>query len=87
MILYNLFYLNIELRNKYILSEISPKIAKATDNQWLLSGWQDCFSPTTPKLNPKAPADRTTARTCHEQKKPDYCRAFLSGWQDFLPLL
>src|SRR5690606_26465548 len=47
-----------------------------------LSGWQDCFSPTTPKLNPKAPADRTTARTCHEQKKPDYCRAFLSGWQD-----
>src|SRR5690606_2471379 len=35
-----------------------------------------------PKLIPKAPADRTTARTCQEQKKPDYCRAFLSGWQD-----
>src|SRR5690606_11963115 len=47
-----------------------------------LSGWQDCFSPTTPKLNPKAPADRTTARTCQEQKKPDYCRAFLSAWLD-----
>ena len=41
MILYNLFYLNIELRNKHILSEISPKIAKATDYQWFLSGWQD----------------------------------------------
>ncbi len=41
MILYNLFYLNIELRNKYILSEISPKIAKSTDYQWILSGWQD----------------------------------------------
>ena len=32
------------------MSEICPKIKKATDNQWLLSGWQDSnLRPPHPK--------------------------------------
>ncbi|WP_345231062.1 hypothetical protein [Olivibacter ginsenosidimutans] len=51
IILYNLFYLNIELRNKHIQSEICPKIEKTTDNQWLLSGWQEDSMPPQISIN------------------------------------
>src|SRR5690606_40640742 len=30
----------------------------------------------------KTHAERTTARTCEEQRKTDYCRAVLVGWED-----
>ena len=82
MILYNLFYLNIELRNKYILSEICPKIEKTTDYQWFLSGWQDCFSPTTPNSSLKLLRIEPRLEPAKNKKSPTTVELFLSGWQD-----
>src|SRR5690606_144457 len=42
-----------KIYREHFLSEICPKKEKATKNQWLLSGWQDCFSPTTPNSSLK----------------------------------
>ena len=79
MILYNLFYLNIELRNKYILSEISPKIAKSTDNQWILSEWQDCFSPTTPNSSLKLLRIEPRLEPATNKKSPTTVELFCRG--------
>src|SRR5690606_34923385 len=61
------------------LSEMCPKNEKATDYQWLLSGWQDCFSPTTPNSSLKLLRIEPRFEPATNKKSPTTVELFCRG--------
>ena len=61
------------------MSEICPKIEKSTENQWLSSGWQDCFSPTTPNSSLKLLRIEPRLEPATNKKSPTTVELFCRG--------